>query len=136
MLRSAPAAALAGVLTFVAAARPAPPAIDTRDDKWVQSTLRKLTLQQKVGQLVTSRIQSTFVSSDSERFDALLRLVRDTGVGGFHLWGQMDPVADVLLNRTSGSVRLGQPLEGASLINRLQAASAISSVRSPPASTP
>jgi beta-N-acetylhexosaminidase len=120
-----PAAALAGVLTLVAAARPAPPALDTRDEKWVQATLRRLTLQQKAGQLVTSRIQSTFVSTDSARFDELLRLVRETGVGGFHLWGQMDPAPEVLLNRTWGTVRLGQPMEGASLVNRLQAASAL-----------
>ncbi|HET8644712.1 MAG TPA: hypothetical protein VFO85_04435, partial [Vicinamibacteria bacterium] len=91
----------------------------------MRDTLRKMTLAQKVGQLVTSRVQSTFVSTDSDRFDELVRLVRETGVGGFHLWGQMDPVPDVLLNRTYGTVRLGQPLEGASLLNRLQAASAL-----------
>src|SRR5262245_61222740 len=123
------AATAVAVSLAVAVARPAPPPPeprrDPRDEKWVQSTLRRLTLSQKVGQLLTSRVQSTFVSSDSEQFDELVRRVRDTGVGGFHLWGQMDPWADVLLNRGSATVRLGQPMEGASLLNRLQEAAAV-----------
>jgi beta-N-acetylhexosaminidase len=122
------AATAVAVSLAVAAARPAPPPegrAEPRDERWVQATLRKLTLSQKVGQLVTSRVQSTFVSSDSVLFDELLHRVRDTGVGGFHLWGQMDPVAEVLLNRGSAVVRLGQPLEGASLLNRLQDAAGV-----------
>jgi hypothetical protein len=56
----------------------------------------------KVGQLLVSSMESTFTSTDSDVFDGLASLVRDHHVGGFHLYGGMDPVPGVLLNPTYG----------------------------------
>jgi beta-N-acetylhexosaminidase len=46
-------------------------------------------------------------------------------LGGVHVFGGAEPIPAVLLNNAYGSVILGQPLEAASLLNRLQQAAAI-----------
>ena len=86
----------------------------------MQSTFRALTLDEKVGQLITSSFYSTFTSSDSRAFDALSKAAREYHVGGFHVFGGTELAPQVLLNPTYGTVTLGQPLEAASLFNRLQ----------------
>jgi beta-glucosidase-like glycosyl hydrolase len=95
--------------------------LDRAAEKWVQSTLKKMTLDQKVGQLIVSSFQSSFLSSDSDAFEQLVRAVRDYHVGGFHVFGASELAPAVLLNPGYGTVTLGQPLEAASTLNRLQA---------------
>lgn len=94
---------------------------DRAADKWVQSTLARMTIEEKVGQLLVSSFQSSFISTDSRTFDELAKAVHDYHVGGFHVFGASEPAPGVLLNPTYGTVTLGQPLEAASTINRLQA---------------
>ena len=91
----------------------------------MDATLKKMTLDEKIGQMVVPSFQSTFVPSDSDEYDRLARLVSTHRVGGFHVFGGSEPVPSVLLNPTYGSVILGQPLEAASLLNRLQAISPV-----------
>ena len=104
---------------------PDPIQIDKAADKWVQSTLKKMTLDEKVGQLLVSSFQSTFMSSDSEEFTTLVKAVHESHVGGFHVFGGTEAAPSVLLNPTYGTVILGQPLEAASILNRLQAVAAL-----------
>lgn len=104
---------------------PAPPALDKAAEKWVETTLKKMTLEDKVGQMLVSSLPSTFLSTDSQEFDDLARATRDYHVGGFHLFGGAEPAPPVLLNPTYGTVILGQPLEAASILNRLQGIAAI-----------
>ncbi|HXH35011.1 MAG TPA: glycoside hydrolase family 3 N-terminal domain-containing protein, partial [Plantibacter sp.] len=99
--------------------------VDKAGEKWVQATLKKLTVEEKVGQMLVSSFQSTFMSTDSDGFDELAKAVRDYKVGGFHVFGGSERVPPVLLNPTYGAVTLGQPLEAASLLNRLQAISSV-----------
>ncbi|MEX1128515.1 MAG: glycoside hydrolase family 3 protein [Vicinamibacterales bacterium] len=103
----------------------APRALDRDAEKWVQSTLKKMSIEDKVGQMIVSSFMSTFMSTDSAQFDALVRSVHELKVGGFHVFGGAERVPNVLLNPTYGAVTLGQPLEAASLINRLQAISPV-----------
>jgi beta-N-acetylhexosaminidase len=125
-------AILSGLLSGVAAAglvlaaqgRPAVPAgLDRDAARWVERTLRALTLDQKIGQLIVPSFESIYLASDSDRFDQLARLVRELHVGGFHVFGGSEPAPAVLLNPAYGSVTLGQPFAAASLANRLQALS-------------
>ena len=88
-------------------------------------TLDKLTLDEKIGQLLVPAFDSTYLSSDTDRFAELTRWVRDQHVGGFIAFGGSQPVPVVLLNSGYGSVTLGEPLAAASTFNRLQALSAI-----------
>lgn len=85
--------------------------------------LAGMSVEEKVGQLLVSSFQSNFISTDSRTFDELSRIVLEYHVGGFLVFGATEPAPTVLLNPTYGTVVLGQPLEAASTINRLQAIS-------------
>jgi len=90
-------------------------------ERWVAATLKKMTLDEKVGQLLVSSFGSEYLSTDSREFDALAKAVRDDKIGGFHVFGGAEAIPDVLLDANYGSVTLGQPLAAASILNRLQA---------------
>jgi beta-N-acetylhexosaminidase len=113
------------VVTFPSAQSADPLAVDKTGEKWVQTTLKKMTLEEKVGQLLVSSFQSSFLSTDSDAFAELEKAVREYHVGGFHVFGAAELAPPVLLNPAYGTVILGQPLEAASTLNRLQALSAI-----------
>lgn len=119
------AAALAAALTVATAqGAPADPfPLDAAAARWVEQTFKKLTVDQKVGQLIVPSFESNFLSTDSDRFDELTALVRNYHVGGFHVFGASTAAPSVLLNPTYGSAILGQPFSAAFLINRLQALS-------------
>ena len=95
--------------------------LDGDAQRWVTATLAKMTLDDKVGQLLVSSFGSKYLSTDSAEFDTLAKGVHEYRIGGFHVFGGTEPVPDVLLDPHYGSVTLGQPLAAASLLNRLQA---------------
>ncbi len=95
--------------------------LDAEAERWVADTLKKMTLDDKVGQLLVSSFGSDYISSDSAEYDALVKTIHAYRIGGFHVFGGAARTPDVLLDPNYGSVRLGQPLAAASLLNRLQA---------------
>jgi beta-N-acetylhexosaminidase len=99
--------------------------LDAAGSRWVADTLKKLTLDEKIGQLIVPSFESNFLSTDSDTFDQLARLVRDYHVGGFHVFGASQAAPSVLLNSGYGTVILGQPFSAAFLINRLQTLSTV-----------
>jgi len=99
--------------------------LDRAAERWVEQTLKKLTPDEKIGQLIVPSFESNFLSTDSDTFDMLTRLVREYHVGGFHVFGASQPAPSVLLNAGYGTVILGQPFSAAFLINRLQAMSSV-----------
>jgi beta-N-acetylhexosaminidase len=117
-------AALVCVVRVLAAPRD-PFTLDRAGEQWVARTLKKLTVDEKIGQLIVPSLESNFLSTDSDTFDTLTRLVREYHVGGFHVFGASMPAPSVLLNPGYGTVILGQPFSAASLINRLQSMSAV-----------
>ncbi|HUE89075.1 MAG TPA: glycoside hydrolase family 3 protein [Vicinamibacterales bacterium] len=90
-------------------------------ERWVERTMKTLTPDQMVGQLLMPRFSSVYTSSDSDVYDELTRLVHEAHVGGIIGFGGEEPVPQVLLNPTYGPIVLGQPLAMASMLNRLQA---------------
>jgi beta-N-acetylhexosaminidase len=96
-------------------------AIDSEADRWVAATLKKMSLDDKVGQLLVSSFGSNYLSTDTDEYDALVKTIHEQRVGGFHVFGGAEAAPDVLLDPNYGSVTLGQPLAAASLLNRLQA---------------
>ena len=113
-------------LVFEVAAAPRDPfTLDRAAERWVEQTMKKLTRDEKIGQLIVPSFESNFLSTDSDTFEMLTRLVRDYHVGGFHVFGASQPAPSVLLNPGYGTVILGQPFSAAFLINRLQALSAV-----------
>ena len=103
-----------------------PDALDKVAAKWVDDTFKKMTLDDKVGQLVVTSTNSTYLATDTDAYEQLVRRVKDLRLGGVHLFGGAEPTAPMLLNvNNPGANTLGQPLEAASLLNRLQIEAAI-----------
>lgn len=99
--------------------------LDRNAERWVQSTLNRMSVEEKAGQMIVSSFQSNFISTDSAEFDDMVKAIHEYKVGGFHVFGGSERVPSVLLNPTYGAVTLGQPLEAASIINRLQAIASV-----------
>jgi len=96
---------------------------------WVAATMKKMTLDEKIGQLLFPSINAAFLSTDTEDYQKLLHLVRDLKVGGFHVFGSGEAMPAVMLNPVWGSSgsasRKGEPYAAAVLLNRLQSESTI-----------
>jgi beta-glucosidase-like glycosyl hydrolase len=125
MQRAVAILALLTVCISSGSATQQPPALDRSARRWVEATLEKLTVEQLAGQLIFAPVDSTYLSSDSDKYEALVTLVRESHIGGLIAFGGTEAMPQVMLNPTYGSVVLGQPLALASLFNRLQAASAL-----------
>src|SRR5262245_57344977 len=114
------AAAVAFVVMFAA---PVAPQADRDGASWVRQTLGAMTLDEKIGQLLVTSLNATFTSADSEAFDKVRHLVRDTKVGGIHVFGATEAFPALMLNPTYGngsSSRKGDPYAAAAMLNRLQ----------------
>jgi len=110
------------VLTEIVPAQSQPP-LDKAAARWVDQTLRKMTLDEKIGQLLVTTFDATFASADSDVSDRLRHLVRDVKVGGMHVFGATEPLPALMLNPTYGNgsaSRKGDPYVAAATLNRLQ----------------
>ncbi len=112
------------LLAFTLTAHAQPP-LDKAARQWVDATIKKLSLEQIVGPMIFAPFQSTYLSSDSDEYEALVKLIHETHIGGVIAFGGTEPVPQVMLNNTYGAVVLGQPLELASILNRLQSISSL-----------
>jgi beta-N-acetylhexosaminidase len=77
------------------------PSLSAGDPGWVARTMKRMTLEEKIGQLITPRFSQAFLGADSDALKEYESLVRDPGIGG------------VILSA-------GEPYETAILLNRLQ----------------
>src|SRR5262245_27390868 len=125
MTRRIGLALLFGAGITLAAQSPLPETLDRAAARWVDETIKKMTLDEKIGQLIVPSLNSTYLASDTDEYETLIKKVTDLHVGGFHVFGGTELAPDVLLDRNYGTVILGQPLAAASLLNRLQAKSTI-----------
>ena len=99
--------------------------LDKAARQWVDLTLKKMSLEQIAGQMIFSAFDSTYLSSDTDDYDKLVKLVHETQIGGVIAFGGNERIPQVMLNNTYGNVVLGQPLELASILNRLQSISTL-----------
>ena len=67
--------------------------------KWADSELRKMSLDEKIGQLIYVGVNATFLNQDSEAFKALRHQVVDNHVGGIILFHGPVYESVVLCNR-------------------------------------
>ncbi len=112
------------LVAIPAAQTPRAAALDREAQRWVDQTMKRLTTEQMVGQLLMARLSSVYISSDSDAYDRLATLVQQAHIGGVIAFGGEEPAPQVLLNPTYGPIILGQPLALASTLNRLQAVAA------------
>jgi len=122
MKRLLPVIALLCLGTIATSAQPP---LDKAGRAWVDATIKKLSLEQLVGQMIFAPFNSTYLSSDTDDYEALVTLVHESHIGGVIAFGGSEPVPQVMLNNTYGAVILGQPMELASILNRLQAVSSL-----------
>ena len=99
--------------------------LDRPARQWVETALKKLSLEQLVGQMIFAPFNSTYLSSDSDDYEELVTLIHGSHIGGVIAFGGSERVPQVMLNSTYGAVILGQPMELASIHNRLQSISAL-----------
>jgi beta-N-acetylhexosaminidase len=99
--------------------------LDKDAQKWVETTFKSMTLDEKVGQLLVTATDSTYLSSDTDEFERLAKQVAELHIGGLHVFGGSERAPAVLLDAHYGTTILGDPYAAASLLNRLQAVSKI-----------
>jgi beta-N-acetylhexosaminidase len=84
----------------------------TKDgDKWAQKTLKKLSLEEKVGQLIMVRALAEFQNDQSPAYTSLRDDIRKYHLGSVILTVRVDYAGFVMRN---------QPYEAAMVVNRLQ----------------
>lgn len=74
--------------------------------KWADKELRQMSLQQKIGQLVSVGINAVFLNRESDAYKELRRQVENNHVGGLILFGSPVYESVVLINRMQGHARL------------------------------
>ena len=116
---------MAALIAALAISASGQSSLDRAARRWVDDTLKKLSVEQLAGQMVYPRFAGTYLSTDSDEYEELVKLVRESHVGGVIAFGGTEPRPDVMLNNTYGSVILGQPMALASTFNRLQAVSSL-----------
>jgi beta-N-acetylhexosaminidase len=57
--------------------------LSAEQQKWVDSTLRQMTVEEKVGQLLFTTYHGSFTASDSDAFAQMMHDINDLHVGGF-----------------------------------------------------
>ena len=101
--------------------------LDSSDSRWVRKTLARMSLEQKIGQMIGLRYTSRFMNRDSEVLEDLNRWVAGHHIGGFIqvrggvyetavLTNALQRMADVPLLIASDLERgAGNQIEGATL---------------------
>ncbi len=89
---------------------PGPVRLDREGERWAQKTLKKLTLEQKIGQMMVGRALAQFVNVDSPQYQQLRGTVRKYHMGGLGMTVPVD----------SGFLQKAMPFEAAALLNQLQ----------------
>ena len=89
---------------------PGPVHLDRDGEKWAEKTLRKLSLEEKVGQLFMIWVRADFLNVNSPAYLQLLDSMNKYHIGSFAMTVRWEPP---FLYRS-------EPYEGADLLNRLQ----------------
>lgn len=67
---------------------------DKKRDKWVEKTLRSLSLREKIGQMINMRMAGEFANLSSEKFAEYRREIEESRIGGFTVYrGEANAVA-------------------------------------------
>src|SRR6266480_8114592 len=73
--------------------------------KWADKELRRMSLDEKIGQLICVAVNATFMNQDSDAFKALRHQVEDNHVGGIILFRGPVYESVVLMNRMQNLAR-------------------------------
>lgn len=73
--------------------------------KWADAELKKMSLDEKIGQLISIGINATFLNRESDAYKALRRQVEENHVGGIILFGSPVYESAILVNRMQSHAR-------------------------------
>lgn len=73
-------------------AAPSPANLSPEAERWVAQTMKKMTLDEKIGQVFAVWAYGAFVSSDSQTYRELLRDVEEKHIGTFAIQTQASPL--------------------------------------------
>jgi beta-N-acetylhexosaminidase len=90
--------------------QPGPIHSDHEGEKWAEKTLRKMSLEEKVGQVFTVFVRAEFLNVDNPEYLQIRDTISKYHLGGFSMTVRWDPP---FLYRN-------QPFEAAELLNRMQ----------------
>ncbi|MFI5115992.1 MAG: glycoside hydrolase family 3 N-terminal domain-containing protein [Terriglobales bacterium] len=88
----------------------APVHLDKKGETWARESLKKMSLEQKIGQMFMVRALAQFMNVNSPEYIALRDTMRKYHLGGFGLTVRME----------DGFLYKNEPLEAATIINQLQ----------------
>jgi beta-N-acetylhexosaminidase len=89
---------------------PAAVHLDKKGEKWARESLKKMSLEQKIGQMFMVRALAQFINVNSPEYIILRDTMRKYHLGGFGLTVSFE----------DGQLYKNEPLEAATLINQLQ----------------
>lgn len=72
---------------------------------WANRELRRMSLEEKIGQLVSIGLNATFLNQDSDAYRALRHQVEDNHIGGITLFRSPVYESAILVNRLQGLAR-------------------------------
>jgi beta-N-acetylhexosaminidase len=90
--------------------RAVPVMLDRNAEKWAEKTLRKMSLEEKVGQLFMVWVRTKFLNVDNSQWTEWRNAIRNYHVGGFALTVPLD----------DGLLQKSEPFEAAAITNQLQ----------------
>jgi beta-N-acetylhexosaminidase len=88
----------------------APVHLDKKGEKWARESLKKMSLEQKIGQMFMVRALAQFMNVNSPEYIALRDTMRKYHLGGFGLTVRLE----------DGFLYKNEPLEAATVINQMQ----------------
>jgi beta-N-acetylhexosaminidase len=74
--------------------------------EWVEATLREMTLEERIGQLLMSDTSGVLIHEESEQFTRLIHAIEKLGVGGFIIYNGDALTTAALTNRLQARARI------------------------------
>ena len=60
--------------------------VQLNQKNWAEKTIKKLTLRQKIAQMMIYRMHLKYASISSQKWDEIKSLLDNDGIGGIHIW--------------------------------------------------
>ena len=77
---------------------------------WAESTLKKLSLREKIAQMMVYRMNMKFLNYESDEWKEIEELIKTDGIGILHIWFGEAGSALTLLNKMQKESKVPMPV--------------------------